>query len=114
MLTRYDSQAVEAALSSSDPAQQLLLYLDALIQIVAAASGEPRDQLLTDLRESVRTAEGGPILDVRVQLSPAQSALYNDDVISLPDHPGLRQLASELAKIRDDIAREIEPPTRRL
>lgn len=110
-LLRYEESAVMSALEAAQPSQQLLAYLDRLTQLAAAASGEQRERIISSLRESISTRDGEEISAIQIELTDAQAAIYGTRVIGLPDDPGLRSLANDLAAIRDDLAREIEPPT---
>lgn len=61
-----------------------------------------------ELNNWVRTEQGGPILGLRLVLSPAEQELYRQEHVDLASLPDRSAFISSLRELRADLMREIE------
>ncbi len=94
---------VQHAERSDDPRRYFLDYLRSLIKIVSERSLGAHGRVLNLLNENLRTAEGGPIRGIRLELSQAEHEIYEQEVVDLAELPDRGEFVEELLALYHDL-----------
>ena len=99
LVTEYTEQ-------SNDSRRYFLDYLRSVIKVVSERSSGAHGRVLNLLNESVRTAEGGPVTGIRLELTGTERELYRRESIDLAQLPDRTEVVEALLALYHELLEE--------
>lgn len=99
LVTEYTEQ-------SDDSRRYFLDYLGSVIKVVSERSAGAHGRVLNLLNESVRTAEGGPVTGIRLELTGTERELYRRESIDLAQLPDRTEVVEALLALYHELFEE--------
>jgi hypothetical protein len=93
---------------SEDAGRALLQHVSVLMRVMSERSAGSHGHVLNLLNQSVRTPDGGPVREIRLELSPTERELLRREHLDLAALPDRTAIVQQLRALHDDILNDME------